>query len=190
LESMDLRNLRYWAGRLDGLLDQALDLDDIVTRYRTLRLYALARQAVLTRWGEALGGAPETPTMHGLLWGTAWEDRSMSEWRCQPAAVPALGLPLRIALRLFRDALKTLADDAPDPSQGPTVWRLREKECVLNLLAWGRRLQLETDSPPVAPPRPIPDSEVSWLDLGGRDAWEIPPHPVFFLNRVLSCFLL
>ncbi|QDG51156.1 hypothetical protein FIV42_10530 [Persicimonas caeni] len=168
--------------------------------YHALHTYADVRLLLhslnLHRPGHQTGLFSETkPTVHRVLWGRATSHDSLTGWRLNLPEAAAIGLPMRIALAMFREAISAPSVDESEQahaSEYPPTWLVARSEDESNdnrlhnapekILAQGRRHQrgesrsiLEDVSPK------------SWIATSSRpEDWEILPHPLYFLPLVLK----
>ena len=139
-----------------------------------LREYGRARSVLVTR-ADGLGTwKSRYPTLHRLLWGLEPGQSSLSSWKPRPWEIPAVGLTVSLAVRLFDTARNGQAIRGWDPRKGPLTWALRGGYKLLSL---GRRLQFAEESA-------RPDAKPSTPKAIGSAAWEAPPHPAYFLPFV------
>ncbi len=138
----------------------------------TLREYGSARGIVL---GSEACVETGPATIHRLLWG-ATPGQELDGWKVSPWELPAVGLPVGVAVALFASARAHGAPPAEwRPSSGPLTWEIRKGKRVL---AVGRQLQF---GPVKAPPRgdipSVPAVEIVRRSLH----WEVYPHPAYLL---------
>ena len=144
-------------------------VQEIRTDPLVLRDYGRRRRLRLGRGGHR----PAEPTLHGLLWGAPWAATAAGSWPIRPWDVPAVGLPVRVCLLLYRRAQ---AEDTPTdwtPARGPLVWGLSREDEVL----WaGRESQFGTHG---CSRSTVQDS--CKPRVVRSVGWEVPPHPAYFL---------
>ena len=131
-------------------------------------------------------------TLHNLLWGIP-RSRKVSKWPIATHAVPAIGLPTRVAAALLLAACRRSPPKDWGIDQGPLVWQLtNSKRC----LAEGRRLQLGYSEPD---PQGCRHSKTPTVERS--KSWQVPPHPAYYMplnqgsavhpaNYVLYCDVL
>lgn len=148
--------------------------------YHTLRQHVHAMPANSER------GQPAT--LFQVLWGNHWSEAGV---RLAPAEAPVLGLPLRIALRLLREALEQLRSEASSAEHSvtaapaPVVWTLSESG--KNVLFWGRRQQFDPTS---AVEGPAGGLDAPWLTSPAETpVWEVLPHALYFCPAALAPWL-
>lgn len=116
-------------------------------------------------------------SLHRLLWGNASGGGPLASWPIRPWETPAIGLPVRVATRLYRLAREAGRPDAWNASKGPTVWSIRDSN--EDVLADGRRDQLGHNRGPMV------GQQVggSGRDIEVRqvEQWEVPAHPAFWV---------
>lgn len=113
-------------------------------------------------------------TVHRLLWGLGLEGQELGDWELRPWEIPAVGLPTRVAVHLFHEAIRAPLPPSWRPDYGPVTWGLIGEQ---TLLAHGRREQLGLGSLE-SPPEPL-ENERPEVRLTTK--WEVRPHPAFFL---------
>ena len=136
--------------------------------YGRARSVLMAREDGMTSWNS------EDPTLHRLLWGPEPGNAPLGSWRPRPWEIPAVGLTVALAARLYDSARDKHSTQGWDPKQGPLTWGLRDE---YDLLTAGRRLQFGEE---IAKP----DVKLSEPKAIGSDSWEAPPHPAYFLPFV------
>lgn len=111
-------------------------------------------------------------SLHRVLWGICIETGPPSEWPIRPWEIPAVGLPARIAVSLFRSAQSIMPPLGWDTTRGPLTWVFQRG---VELLATGRRHQFDlvleesTDVGQVE------------LEVGRSLNWEVTPHAAYYL---------
>jgi len=119
------------------------------------------------------------PTLHRLLWGPSREPY-LRDWCVRPWEVPAVGLPVRVAVFLY---LASQASDPPDdwtPAKGPLTWQIGGDN---QLLPAGRWYQFSSNGMPAITLEPV---SMACLALGRTCEWEVPPHSAYFLPFVAT----
>lgn len=115
-------------------------------------------------------------TIHRLLWG-ATSQQELSDWSVRPWEMPAVGLPVRVAVALFSSA--RTCGGLPEewkPSSGPLTWEIRKGKQMLGV---GRQHQF---GPVKDPPRGDHISSVPMVEIVRRSLhWEVDPHPAYLL---------
>lgn len=139
-----------------------------LNEYGRARSVLMAREDGMTSWNS------EDPTLHRLLWGPEPGNAPLRRWRPRPWEIPAVGLTVALAVRLYASARHVHSTQGWGPKQGPLTWALRDG---FRLLAAGRRLQFgeEIARPNAKPSKP---------EAIGSDSWETPPHAAYFLPFV------
>ena len=110
-------------------------------------------------------------SLHRLLWGTLAEAVPPHEWPLRPWEIPAVGLPARVAVFLFRSVISNPLPPGWDVTRGPLTWTLGNGA---ELLATGRRHQLELaagEPTDVDPVKPV---------LRRSLDWDVPPHAAYY----------
>ena len=118
----------------------------------------------------------ESATTHRLLWG-ATPQQELSDWSVRPWEIPAVGLPVRVAVALFSSArMRGTLPEEWNPSRGPLTWEIRKGKRVL---AVGRQLQFGI----VKDPLEASDiASVPTIEIVRRSLyWEVDPHPAYLL---------
>ena len=115
-------------------------------------------------------------TVHRLLWGPT-PRQELHDWSMRPWEIPAVGLPVRVAVALLSCARKW--GGSPEkwkPSLGPLTWEIRNGKDVLTV---GRQLQFgfSTGSSEVEDTERASVSELVRRSM----EWEIDPHPAYLL---------
>ncbi len=136
--------------------------------YGRARSVLMAREDGMTSWNS------EDPTLHRLLWGPEPGKAPLARWRPRPWEIPAVGLTVALAVRLYASARRVHSTQGWGPKQGPLTWALRDGS---RLLTAGRRLQFGEE---IARPNAKPSKPKAI----GSDSWETPPHPAYFLPFV------
>lgn len=136
--------------------------------YGRARSVLMAREDGMTSWNS------EDPTLHRLLWGPEPGKAPLGRWRPRPWEIPAVGLTVALAARLYSSALNGHSSQGWGPRQGPLTWALHDG---YELLTAGRRLQFgeEITKPNVKPSKP---------KAIRSESWETPPHPAYFVPFV------
>ncbi len=112
------------------------------------------------------------PTLYRLLWGVS-RDGPIHSWRIRPWEVPAVGLPVQVAVSLFQRAVSSGLPTDWTPANGPLTWALPEENSVL---ASGRRSQFYD-----AVERPLRSCGGESPRVQPSGNWEVPPHIAYFL---------
>lgn len=150
------------------VVKQVLDDPLKLKEYGRARTVLMAREDGLRSWNS------DDPTLHRLLWGPEPGPAPLGRWRPRPWEIPAVGLTVALAARLYASARHGNSIQGWGPKQGPLTWALHDG---YGLLAAGRRLQFgEEDARPNAKP--------SKPKASGSESWETPPHPAYFLPFV------
>lgn len=162
--------------RIKEIVPELDDLSLLIPHFQKdpllLSEYGLARSLLLG--SEERNGSK--PTLQRLLWGVPTENRLLADWRIRAWEIPAVGLPTRVATFLFRKVKVCSEDPASRSTQLPTTWRILTKR---NSVADGRMLQFD-----IAGDSHIDDRVA--VDIYRTNAWEIPPHPAYFLPFVMN----
>ena len=130
--------------------------------------YARARKIIVSQ--EAI--SVTVPTVHRLLWGKP-EKSNLKDWQMAASETPALGLPSRIAVGLFRAVHEKKLPTDWVPHHGPLTWLIHD---VKSVLASGRHSQFY--------PRINPDPSKQKFSSERSSEWEVMPHPAFYLPFV------
>lgn len=173
------KEARELVKRLSAEPEAAAEPFAVYRRYRLTFRHALRRL-------PARPGARRRETLHRLLWGDLWRVERLSQARIQPEVAPRVGLPTRVALKLFLDALDSRSDaldalHAADETRfHPPVWVIEEQ--ASRFLAWGRHRQLLGGAAPS--PVKTPRASRPWVEVSDEEsAWEVLPNPVLFWPR-------
>lgn len=110
-------------------------------------------------------------TLHRLLWGALAETVPPHEWPLRPWEIPAVGLPARVAVFLFRSAQSSPLPSGWDAAHGPLTWILGTGS---ELLATGRRHQLELAA---GEPTDVDDAKP---EVRRSSDWDVPPHAAYY----------
>ena len=148
---------------MHGDAEQALERDAFL-----LRDYARARRVIV---GQEASPA-RLPTVHRLLWGRSMV-AGLNDWPMAVWETPAVGLPSRVAAALLRVVGPMAVPEGWVPNQGPLNWLIDDVDGVL---AAGRHGQFV----PEEEPEPAGRS----LLMERAMAWEVVPHPAFYLPFV------
>ncbi|WP_257448313.1 hypothetical protein [Archangium lipolyticum] len=161
---------------LRSVQEPSSELFEVYRRYRLTFRHALRRL-------PALPGARRRETLHRLLWGDLWQVKRLSKARIQPEVAPRLGLPTRVALKLFLDAITPLSEPlhaADETRFHPPVWVIQPE--ASGFLAWGRHRQLLGGAAPSSVK--TPRTARPWVEVSDDEtAWEVLPNPVLFWPR-------
>ena len=130
--------------------------------------YARARQIIVSQKANPV----TVPTIHRLLWGKP-EDNDLKDWQMAASETPALGLPSRIAVGLLRAVREQELPPNWAPHHGPLTWLIHD---VKSVLASGRHNQFY--------PGKNPDPNKQEFSSARATAWEVMPHPAFYLPFV------
>ena len=130
--------------------------------------YARARRVIVGQMANPV----RRPTVHRLLWGTP-EATELSDWDMAAWETPAVGLPSRVAVALLRAVHPMTTPKGWEPCHGPLTWIVDDEKGVL---AAGRRGQFD----PCQEPEPVEQC----LSAKRSTAWEVAPHPAFYLPFV------
>lgn len=166
---------RPWALEQPELLDRESQFYGWHQRYWYLRIHSINTPPSEKKKQESI-------TLHRLLWGSLWQSKRLESAKIDLGTAPKLGLPLRIALKLFLDALNTPSARARTVAHDiPPIWALTDG--AREFLAWGRRRQLLGVN--VGGSKKVPAG--GWIDIrNDLESWEVAPHPVFFVPQVLD----
>lgn len=154
---------------LPPLFTHSIDFNSTVSdRLRMLWDYHLERLAAMSSLSVDLQGR-SLISLYAILWNVAGEDHPR---RIVPSAAPAIGLPIRVALRLLRNGLRSVLSDIAPESPSPWVFAkaeevLAERDKQLRDGAFGAGASLE-------------------MEIGKIDDWLIPPHAAYFLPQTLG----
>ena len=111
------------------------------------------------------------PSLHRLLWGALAETIPLQEWPLRPWELPAVGLPARVAVLLFRSARRSPLPAGWDVRRGPFTWTFADGA---ELLATGRRHQLDLSArEPNAADSAQPEVQRSLR-------WDVLPHGAYY----------
>lgn len=113
-----------------------------------------------------------TISLHRLLWGVLPDTMPPYEWPLRPWEIPAVGLPARVAVSLFRAAMSNAHPTDWNETHGPLTWIIGDGA---ELLATGRRHQLE-----FAAGLPV-DIEPINPSVSRSTVWDVPPHAAYYL---------
>ena len=122
------------------------------------------------------------PTLHRLLWGPVPENSTLADWRIRTWEVPAIGLPTRVATRLFLAAQENdeLFHTDWNAVHGPLTWQLESGREILSV---GRRSQFGFENTSSVP---ISHSVAEQPQVRRSIAWESTPHAAYFLPFVVA----
>jgi hypothetical protein len=164
--------------------------EDLITwheKYRQIHLHAV-------RYIKNTSAKQRPVTLYRILWGDLWQkDQLVVSAKIQPESAPELGLPLRVALKLFMDALESVIekeeivfiDPFPPKASCPVIWVIQDDE-VQNFLSWGRRRQFLGTKAGRAK-NDLPAKGKKWVQIKSNlDSWEVLPHPTFFRPQALG----
>lgn len=132
----------------------------------------------MLRWA-ALGSQIAVASLHRLLWGAGEGGEHLDDWPMRPWEMPAIGLPVRVATRLYYLAREAKRPDAWNADRGPTTWLIRDTND--GVLAHGRRGQLGHDCGSVGGQRVTRD-DVQVRQVADREVpLEVPPHAAYYV---------
>lgn len=165
-----------WVKSPEELVQTLTDDPLYLEEYSAVRRVLLGGDRGVLRTGRSL---------HRLLWGVPDDSVDFASWRLSPWEVPAVGLPVRVAVGL-------VPGEAPPslpwgPAAGPLTWSV---EAGASLLARGRQLQFlghdggRDGAMPGATDPDGPDDDA--VRVGRSEEWEVPPHGAYFLPFVHS----
>lgn len=167
-------------GQLPSLIEQIEGKKPNYTKLYALTTYQIARQLLLSlnigRPGRAINS---TITLHSLLWSFPDTERN-TFGPPQPASIPAIGLPTRVALYYFQEALKS-AQKKSKGATAPPIWHFHvNDEGSFPFLSQGRSHQLGATTY---------ISALNEIEAGNfpaeQDLWDLSPHPLLLLPRAL-----
>lgn len=169
---------------LEALVHEGLAMP----RYRLLRIYDGARHLALS-----LPSKPPTEflrkqvTIHGVLWADPRKTVARS-WP-EPAVMPAVGLPTRVAIAMLERALAGLGNTLKDSPQGNfgdlpdlPIWHFSANASTIFRAGRAHQLGLREKTPdePTA-------LKGGWFKVKhGRRQWEVPAHAAFYLPWILG----
>lgn len=179
----------YVSASMQPLLEWCSGASSLAERIRRLTTYRFARGVFLSTLSDRNIDGRQA-SLYRLLWGHATEqsDESCATWALQPSIAPVVGLPVRIALAMLRDALDYELENvvshsdsvpkAPSLSSVPS-WLIDTK--VIRLLSLGRLVQLGLRSfePKHLAAGDLAEQLITVTPEGTH--LEIAPHPVFFI---------
>lgn len=110
-------------------------------------------------------------SLHRLLWGVLAETVPPHEWPIRPWEIPAVGLPARVAVFLFRSARCSEPPPGWNAKRGPLTWVFRRGA---ELLATGRRYQLDLAAGEPSVVGPVNPEVRRSLH------WDVMPHAAYY----------
>lgn len=138
-----------------------------------LKEYGNARSILMSRPDGIASWNSEHATLHRLLWGVDSCQENLGRWTPKPSELPAVGLTVLLAAKLFVESQSDSDASVLDLAQGPHNWVLSDKH---DSLALGRQLQFFNTAAPA--------QQLCCPKVECKTEWEVPPHPAYYLPFV------
>ena len=166
-DSIEISSLSQIVVRPSKLVNQIFEDPLVLKEYGKARSILMSRPNGLDSWKS------EHLTLHRLLWGVDECQDDLSKWMPRPSEVPAVGLTVLLAAKLFIESQADSDASTVEPIQGPHNWVLSNE---YKSLAVGRRLQFSTEA--------TLERQACYPEVICKTEWEVPPHPAYFLPFV------